>query len=130
MASRAISDRAWPNPNNARPPWWGCSTPPSPSSAAKLDTRSGPVTTGYRTLGHHVTSLGAASCELRLIEVKGLVAETGTILFNERQVSEDRRDCYRLYVVTNYVTEPRLRNPSAIRLASHGIRSPRYGTPG
>ena len=53
-------------------------------------------------LGYDVTSLDAASGELRLIEVKGLAAETGTILLtpNEHRVAEDRRDCFWLYVVT------------------------------
>ena len=37
-----------------------------------------------------------ASGDLRLIEVKGLAAATGTILLtpNERRAAEDRRDCY------------------------------------
>ena len=49
-----------------------------------------------------MTSLDLSSGELRLIEVKGLGAETGTILLtpNERRVAEDRRDCYWLYIVT------------------------------
>ena len=39
---------------------------------------------------------------LRLIEIKGLAAETGTVALtpNEKRVAEDRRDCYWLYVVT------------------------------
>ena len=42
-------------------------------------------------LGYDVTSLDLESGELRLIEVKGLAAETGTILLtpNERRVAED-----------------------------------------
>jgi len=50
------------------------------------------------------------SGELRLIEVKGVGAVTGTVLLtpNERRVAEDRRDCYWLYVVTNCDAEPRL----------------------
>ena len=54
-------------------------------------------------LGYDVTSLDLVSGELRLIEVKGLAAESGTILLtpNERRVAEDRRDCYWLYIVTN-----------------------------
>ena len=64
-------------------------------------------------LGYDVTSLDTASGELRLIEVKGLAAKTGTILLtpNERRVAEDRRDCYWLYVVTNCATVPELREP-------------------
>jgi len=56
-----------------------------------------------KNLGYDVTSLDLNSGELRLIEVKGLSAATGTILLtpNERRVAEDRRDCYWLYVVTN-----------------------------
>jgi hypothetical protein len=56
-----------------------------------------------KNLGYDVTSLDLASGELRLIEVKGLGASTGTILLtpNERRVAEDRRDCYWLYVVTD-----------------------------
>jgi hypothetical protein len=66
-----------------------------------------------RNLGYDVTSLDLASGELRLIEVKGLGAETGTILLtpNERRVAEDRRDCYWLYVVTHCATAPRLQDP-------------------
>ena len=57
-----------------------------------------------KNLGYDVTSLDLESGELRLIEIKGLAAETGTILLtpNERRVAEDRRDCYWLYIVTNW----------------------------
>jgi hypothetical protein len=63
--------------------------------------------------GYDVTSLDLASGELRLIEVKGLGASTGTVLLtpNERRVAEDRRDCYWLYVVTNCDKTPELRQP-------------------
>jgi flagellar motility protein MotE (MotC chaperone) len=56
-----------------------------------------------KNLGYDVTSLDLESGELRLIEVKGLAAETGVIRLtpNEKRVAEDRRDCYWLYVVTN-----------------------------
>ena len=56
-----------------------------------------------KNLGYDITSLDLNSGELRLIEIKGLAAATGTILLspNERRVAEDRRDCYWLYVVTN-----------------------------
>ena len=66
-----------------------------------------------KNLGYDVTSLDLASGDLRLIEVKGLGAASGTILLtpNERRVAEDRRDCYWLYVVTNCDTTPRLRQP-------------------
>jgi hypothetical protein len=60
-----------------------------------------------KNLGYDVTSLDLASGELRLIEVKGLGAATGTVLLtpNERRVAEDRRDCFWLYVVTNCSTD-------------------------
>jgi len=66
-----------------------------------------------RNLGYDVTSLDLASGELRLIEVKGLGALTGTVLLtpNERRVAEDRRDCYWLYIVTGCDTAPRLQEP-------------------
>ena len=66
-----------------------------------------------QNLGYDVTSLDLQSGELRLIEVKGLAAETGSILLtpNERRVAEDRRDCYWLYVVTGCANEPRLQEP-------------------
>ena len=56
-----------------------------------------------KNLGYDVTSLDTTSGDLRLIEVKGLAAATGTILLtpNERRVAEDRPDCYWLYVVTD-----------------------------
>jgi len=66
-----------------------------------------------KNLGYDVTSLDLTSGELRLIEVKGLGASTGTILLtpNERRVAEDRRDCYWLYVVTDCDNAPRLQEP-------------------
>ena len=66
-----------------------------------------------RNLGYDVTSLDLTSGELRLIEVKGIGASTGTVLLtpNERRVAEDRRDCYWLYVVTDCNTTPRLEDP-------------------
>ena len=66
-----------------------------------------------RNLGYDVTSLDTRSGEMRLIEVKGLAAATGTILWspNEKRVAEDRRDCYWLYIVTNCSTEPTLQEP-------------------
>jgi len=66
-----------------------------------------------KNLGYDITSLDVGSGELRLIEVKGLSAATGTILLtpNERRVAEDRRDCYWLYIVTNCGTEPTLQEP-------------------
>jgi superfamily II DNA or RNA helicase len=66
-----------------------------------------------KNLGYDVTSLDLTSGELRLIEVKGLGAASGTILLtpNERRVAEDRRDCFWLYVVTNCNDAPRLEEP-------------------
>lgn len=66
-----------------------------------------------KNLGYDMTSLDLASGELRLIEVKGLGASTGTVLLtpNERRVAEDRRDCFWLYVVTNCNTKPELQDP-------------------
>lgn len=66
-----------------------------------------------KNLGYDVTSLDLRSGELRLIEVKGLAAATGSILLtpNERRVAEDRRDCYWLYVVTNCASTPELQEP-------------------
>jgi len=66
-----------------------------------------------KNLGYDVTSLDLASGELRLIEVKGLGAATGTILLtpNERRVAEDRPDCFWLYVVTDCDKAPRLQEP-------------------
>lgn len=61
-----------------------------------------------KNLGYDVTSLDIASGELRLIEVKGIGAPTGTVVLtpNERRVAEDRRDCYWLYVVTGCRSNP------------------------
>jgi len=66
-----------------------------------------------KNLGYDITSLDLNSGELRLIEVKGLAAVTGTILLtpNERRVAEDRRDCYWLYVVTNCADKPIMQKP-------------------
>ncbi len=78
-----------------------------------------------KNLGYDLTSLDLNSGELRLIEVKGLGEETGTILLtpNERRVAEDRRDCYWLYVVTNCGSGPRVhlrRDPAS--LSWHEVR--------
>ncbi len=66
-----------------------------------------------KNLGYDITSLDLASGELRLIEIKGLAAATGSILLtpNERRVAEDRRECYWLYVVTNCASRPELQKP-------------------
>jgi len=66
-----------------------------------------------KNLGYDVTSLDLESGELRLIEVKGLAAATGSILLtpNERRVAEDRRECYWLYIVTNCGLAPEIQEP-------------------
>ena len=66
-----------------------------------------------KNLGYDVTSLDPQSGELRLIEVKGLAAATGSILLtpNERRVAEDRPDCFWLYVVTHCASVPQLQEP-------------------
>jgi len=77
-----------------------------------------------KNLGYDITSLDLASGGLRLIEVKGLGASTGTVLLtpNERRVAEDRRDCYWLYVVTDCDASPRLQDRSATRRALIGTK--------
>jgi superfamily II DNA or RNA helicase len=66
-----------------------------------------------KNLGYDLTSLDLHSGELRLIEVKGIGGETGTVLLtpNERRVAEDRRDCYWLYIVTGCAIKPILQEP-------------------
>ncbi len=79
-----------------------------------------------KNLGYDITSLDLNSGELRLIEVKGLAGESGTVLLtpNERRVAEDRRDCYWLYVVTNCATKPTLQEPvkDPARLDWHEVK--------
>ena len=66
-----------------------------------------------QNLGYDITSLDPRSGELRLIEVKGLAATTGTVLLspNELRVAEDRPDCFWLYIVTGCASDPTLREP-------------------
>jgi hypothetical protein len=63
---------------------------------------------------------------LRLIEVKGIAGDSGTLLLtpNERRVAEDRRDCYWLYIVTNCKVEPKLQDPvkDPARLKWHEVK--------
>ncbi|MGH7069911.1 MAG: helicase-related protein [Acetobacteraceae bacterium] len=82
---------------------------PHPERAAGRE----PTDVSASNLGYDITSLDHSSGELRLIEVKGIGGETGTVLLtpNERRVAEDRRDCYWLYVVTECDSEPRLQKP-------------------
>ena len=71
------------------------------------------VDVSEKDLGYDVTSLDLKTGDLKLIEVKGLAAETGTILLtpNEHRVAEDRPDCFWLYIVTNCGSTPVLRDP-------------------
>lgn len=67
-----------------------------------------PEDVSLQNLGYDISSLHPASGELRLIEVKGIGAATGTVFLtpNERRVADDRRDCYWLYVVTDCNATP------------------------
>lgn len=67
-----------------------------------------PYDVSEKNLGYDITSLDLASGELRLIEVKGIGGESGSILLtpNEHRVAQDRRDCYWLYIVKNCDTRP------------------------
>lgn len=79
-----------------------------------------------KNLGYDITSLDLNSGELRLIEVKGIGAASGTVLLtpNERRVAEDRRNCYWLYVVTSCKSEPCLQEPikNPARFPWHEVR--------
>lgn len=70
-----------------------------------------PEDVSTQDLGWDITSKHPDSGELRLIEVKGIGAPTGTVFLtpNERRVAEDRRDCYWLYVVVNCDIAPTVR---------------------
>ncbi|HEX9662540.1 MAG TPA: DUF3883 domain-containing protein [Candidatus Binatia bacterium] len=79
-----------------------------------------------KNLGCHITSLYLNSGELRLVEVKGIGAATGTVLLtpNERRVAEDRQDCYWLYVVTSCKSQLCLQEPikNPARFPWHEVR--------
>jgi len=66
-----------------------------------------------QNLGFDLRSLHPLSGELRLIEVKGIGAATGSIFLspNEKRIAEDRRDLYWLYIVTHCDTTPKLEEP-------------------
>jgi superfamily II DNA or RNA helicase len=66
-----------------------------------------------QNLGFDLRSLHPLTGELRLIEVKGIGAATGTIFLspNEKRIAEDRRDLYWLYIVTHCDAESRLQDP-------------------
>jgi superfamily II DNA or RNA helicase len=77
-------------------------------------------------LGFDLRSLNPLTGELRLIEVKGIGAATGTIFLtpNEKRVAEDRRDLYWLYVVTHCDTTSQLEEPirDPARFPWHEVR--------
>ena len=79
-----------------------------------------------KDLGYDITSLDLNSGELRLIEVKGIGADSGAIIItpNERRVAEDRPDCYWLYVVASCSTVPCLLKPikNPARFHWHEVR--------
>lgn len=66
-----------------------------------------------KDLGYDLTSLDTRSGELRLIEVKGIGADHGSVILtpNELRVAQDRPECFWLYVVTNCDTTPTLFPP-------------------
>ena len=66
-----------------------------------------------QNIGFDLRSIHLVTGELRLIEVKGIGAATGTIFLspNEKRIAEDRRDLYWLYVVTHCDTAPNLEEP-------------------
>jgi len=79
-----------------------------------------------QNLGFDLRSLHKLSGELRLIEVKGIGAATGSIFLspNEKRVAEDRRDLYWLYVVTHCNTAPKLEEPikDPVRFPWHEVK--------
>jgi len=79
-----------------------------------------------KNLGYDITSLDLNSGELRLIEVKGIAGDSGTVLLtpNERRVAEDRRDCYWLYIVTKCKEQAKLQDPvkDPARLKWHEVK--------
>jgi hypothetical protein len=75
-----------------------------------------------RNLGYDITSIDPQSGELRLIEIKGLAGASGTVALtpHEKEVAQDRPDCYWLYVVTDCKApggpklQPPVRNPARL----------------
>jgi len=61
-----------------------------------------PLDVSEKNLGYDVRSIDPKGGALRLIEVKGLSAEEGSVLLtpNEYRVAQDRPDCFWLYLVT------------------------------
>jgi hypothetical protein len=66
-----------------------------------------------QNLGYDLWSLHERTGELRLIEVKGIGAATGTVCLtpNEKRMAEDRPDVFWLYVVTDCNTNPTVQEP-------------------
>jgi len=64
-----------------------------------------------QNLGYDIRSIDRNTGELRLIEVKGFSGRDAAITLtpNERRVSNERRECYWLYVVTDCKSAPHLR---------------------
>ncbi len=83
-------------------------------------------------LGYDLISLDLVTGQLRLIEVKGIAAASGTVFLspNERRMAQDRPDCYWLYVVTNCATTPTLLEPikDPARLPWHEVRKVEHYT--
>src|SRR5205085_12486807 len=66
-----------------------------------------------KDIGDSILRCEINSGKILVFEGKGLGAAIGAVLLtpNERQVDEDGRNCYWLYVVTNCNEDPRLEEP-------------------
>ena len=66
-----------------------------------------------KNLGYDITSLDLSSGKLRLIEVKGIGADGGSVMLtpNEFRVAPDRPECFWLYIVTNCNVKPAIFPP-------------------
>ena len=109
-----------PHPESNSPEVQGLKPDPQVEAVAMQVVMEHERAAGYRVddvheknLGYDLASLAPNSGELRLIQVRGLSEATGRILLKpiERQVAEDHRKCYWLYIVTNCKTAPRLQEP-------------------
>ena len=107
---RLTSIIIFPHPDRDRPDIANLRPDPETEAVAmrvaiEYEERHGRVVTDVheKNLGYDITSIDTQSGELRLIEVKGIGAHTGTVCLtpNEKHVAEDRPDCYWLYVVSN-----------------------------
>jgi superfamily II DNA or RNA helicase len=89
-----------------------------------------------KDLGYDITSRDPESGDLRLIEIKGIGAVDGGVCLtpHEKEVAEDRPDCYWLYIVTGCKTaegptlRPPIANPGA--LPWHEVRKIEHYTLG